>query len=211
MTPFLAVVITPFLVKEFFNFIQFVLNKYKNSLSDSFGTLVLSSGGFVLLIIILNLGFFTPDLRMSGIGLLPNTFLASQFYKNNKIVGPIFNNYDIGGYLAYSLFPQEQLFIDNRPEAYSPEFITKEFLSAIKHEDSWSIIDQKYKFNVIFFYRHDAIDGAQEFLFNRVVDENWIPVFVDEFTLIFVKNNETNKSVINQFKIPREVFGFTEN
>lgn len=206
MTPFLAVIITPFLVKSFFDLYEDLKKKYKKQFEKSIATLLTSSILMIVVLTSLSFGFFTPRIEALGAGLFPNSFVASNFFKENKLTGPIFNNYDIGGYLAFNLFPQEKLFIDNRPEAYSSEFIKDEFLASLQDENTWKTINQKYNFNVIFFNRHDAIDGAQQFLSNRVKDENWIPVFVDEFTIIFVKNNNKNKEIISKYQIPQENF-----
>jgi len=50
------------------------------------------------------------------------------FFKENNLQGPIFNNYDIGGYLIFNLFPQEKVFVDNRPETYSSEFFQEDYI-----------------------------------------------------------------------------------
>ncbi|MBI3232378.1 MAG: hypothetical protein HYZ51_04870 [Candidatus Doudnabacteria bacterium] len=52
-----------------------------------------------------------------GIGLKPQVNNAAEFFLSNHIRGPVFNNYDIGGYLVYYLYPAERVFTDNRPEA----------------------------------------------------------------------------------------------
>ena len=39
-------------------------------------------------------------------GLSPYIQESALFFRHNNIEGPIFNNYDIGGYLIFNLFPQ---------------------------------------------------------------------------------------------------------
>lgn len=207
MAPFLGVFMIPYLSEFISKTGNEYLKKYKHKLDNNIFTMIASTIIFISLFLILKLGIFTPNLSMLGSGEFPNSNLAAEFITQNNLKGPIFNNYDIGGYLAYSVFPQEKLFIDNRPEAYSENFLQNEFLASLKNESVWQRVSEKYNFNIIFFYRHDQIDGAQKFLFNRVKDEKWIPVFVDNFVLIFVKNVEENQSVINQFEINQEVFG----
>ncbi|MEK7566643.1 MAG: hypothetical protein AAB527_00705, partial [Patescibacteria group bacterium] len=48
-----------------------------------------------------------------GIGLDRYSNGAGEFFKNNNLKGPIFNDYDIGGYIIYHLFPKEKVFVDN--------------------------------------------------------------------------------------------------
>lgn len=209
MTPFLAVIIVPLLVETIYNTVQDFIEKYKTKVNDTVATLLLSTISCISLFIILFSGIFTPHIQNIGAGLLPNTFASAEFFKQNSIKGPIFNNYDIGGYLAYTLFPQERLFIDNRPEAYSENFLQNEFLAALNNESKWQELENKYKFNAIYFYRLDQIDGAQNFLYERVKDESWIPVYVDQFVLLFVKNSQENQSVIKTYELPKEMFGMT--
>jgi len=79
-------------------------------------------------------------------------------------------------------------------------------LASLIDEKVWQQISEKYNINVIFFYRHDQIDGAQQFLYQRVQDPDWVPVYVDGFVLILVKNDDQNKEIIEKFKLPQEMF-----
>ncbi|MCX6762822.1 MAG: hypothetical protein NT093_03520 [Candidatus Moranbacteria bacterium] len=59
-----------------------------------------------------------------GVGLLLGNENAAEFLKKEKISGPIFNDYDIGGYLVWNLPEDEKVFVDNRPEAYPDSFFS---------------------------------------------------------------------------------------
>lgn len=74
------------------------------------------------------------------------------------------------------------------------------------NEKAWQQIDNRYHFNVIFFYRHDLTPWGQNFLVKKVDDPRWVPVFLDDYAIIFGKNNKKNQSVIKKFQIPREYF-----
>jgi len=131
---------------------------------------------------------------------------SAMFFLANNIQGPIFNNYDIGGYLIYYLFPRHKVFVDNRPEAYPREFFEDVYKPMQAKEDKWLEIDQKYNFNVIYFMRHDMTEDAQPFLIRRVQDPNWAVVFVDNFNIIFLKRNEINRDLITKYEIPKKFF-----
>ena len=47
---------------------------------------------------------------------------SAKFFQNEGLKGPVFNNFDVGSYLIFYLFPEERPFVDNRPEAYPVEF-----------------------------------------------------------------------------------------
>ncbi len=211
LTPFFSVIALPFLVSNLVPILQNIWNKNKKKLQNTVITMICSTLFFILILIIIKLKIFLPQIEKIGTGLPPGIQNAAHFFIQNDLHGPVFNNYDIGGYLAYNLFPQEKLFIDNRPEAYSADFLTQEFLLSFTDETVWQKVSDKYNLNVIFFYRHDQIDGAQQFLFNRVTDSNWVPVYVDGYALILVKNSESNKKIIEKFKLPENIFVMNSN
>ncbi len=139
-------------------------------------------------------------------GLVPGVNRSAQFFNRLNIEGPIFNNYDIGGYLIFSIFPRVQLFVDNRPEAYSVPFFRDTYVPMQENNELWHTLEKQYNFNAIFFYRHDLTPWGQNFLVSRIGDPEWAPVFVDAFTIIFLKRNVQNQAVINAFELPRSMF-----
>jgi hypothetical protein len=151
------------------------------------------------------------EYRQSGIGLRQGVESAGSFFKQNGLSGPIFNNYDIGGYLIYELYPKEKVFVDNRPETYPVEFFQKVYIPSQEEESKWKELDAQYKFNAIIFYRHDLTPWAQKFLISRVQDNNWAPVFVDDYNIIFVKRNEQNLEIIKRSALPEEMFKVSNN
>ena len=144
-----------------------------------------------------------------GIGLMPKVNAAVEFYKYQNIKGPIFNNYDIGGYLIFHLFPEEKVFVDNRPEAYSVDFFQKIYVPAQEKREEWLKLDQKYNFNSIFFSHLDLTPWGQNFLIQEVSDFAWAPVFADEYNIIFLKRNTQNAEIIKKYEIPKSNFGVT--
>lgn len=159
--------------------------------------------GFFLLL--LSTGLFMPKSAF-GLGIFTDNNRSADFFKTHNLYGPIFNNYDIGGYLILHLYGKESVFVDNRPEAYPSSFFTDEYIPMQESELTWQQNLEKYNFNVIYFYRHDLTNWSQTFLINRVKDGNWVPVFVDDYAIIFVRNNEKNSEVIQKFRIPKEAF-----
>jgi Tetratricopeptide repeat len=136
-----------------------------------------------------------------GIGLSPHSMDAAQFFKANNLQGPIFNDYDIGSYLIYNLYPKERVFVDNRPEAYTEDFFHNTYLPMFTDENVWQANLAKYDFNVIFVYRYDEGNGVYDFLFRRMHDPAWSLVYADNYAVIFVRNIPQNQNIINQWKI----------
>lgn len=172
--------------------------------------------GFVSLVVcvigiaMLGSGLWQP-FRAFGTGLTPDNRASGQFFKEAGLQGPIFNNFDIGSYLIFELSETEAVFVDNRAEAYSNEHFER-YRAAQLDEQAWQELDAEYTFNVIFFNRRENTEWAQEFLVRRVRDrEHWLPVFVDNYSIIFVKNSPENQEVIEQYALPEEIFNIIDN
>ncbi|MBI4087176.1 hypothetical protein HY416_04365 [Candidatus Kaiserbacteria bacterium] len=168
--------------------------------------------GVIAVIVLL---FVTGEMRKAyaypphALGLLPGNERSAEFFLAHDLKGPIFNNYDIGGYLIHYLYPHERVFVDNRPEAYPAEFFRNVYIPMQENETVWNEQDATHHFNTIFFSYHDYTPWAQQFLVARINDPDWAPVYADNFVIIFLKRNEQNTAIISEFEIPRERFRMT--
>ncbi len=121
----------------------------------------------------------------TGFGMAQENPAAAEFVRKNKLQGPIFNDYDIGGYLIYYLFPQERVFVDNRPEAYPSAFFRQQYFPLLTSEGKWRELDSRIGFRTIIVSRRDA--DLSYFLDARLRDPHWLCVYEDPFILIFIK------------------------
>ncbi len=147
-----------------------------------------------------------PYWRSFGFGLEEGNSAAAEFLRRENIRGPIFNNYDIGGYLIFHLFPDERVFVDNRPEAYPKEFFEKTYIPMQEDESAWRETLERHDFNTIVFSHHDATPWGQRFLVARVQDRDWAPVFADSRVLILVRRTAEHAQLIAQWELPPETF-----
>ncbi|MDA1079752.1 MAG: hypothetical protein O2840_03660 [bacterium] len=205
---FLALAAIPTLAIAIQMFWQKYELKVHALLKNTFGLMITSLVGFGLLVALLASQLFTPELRTLGFRPPEGVLGAARFFESLETTGNIFNNYDIGGFLIYSLYPENKVFIDNRPEAYSSDFITNEYIAAQEDEAVWERVVEKYNLGVIYFYHHDATDWAGPFIIRRVQDPNWVPVYADAGVVILVKNTPEHREIIEQYAVPKEVFGF---
>jgi hypothetical protein len=143
-------------------------------------------------------------------GLLPGVNGSADFYRVAGLKGPIFNNYDIGGYLIYHLFPIDKPFVDNRPEAYPAKFFKNTYVLAQENELVWQNVAKKNDFQVIYFYIRDITPWAQPFLIKRIQDPGWAPVYADQYAVILAKRGGINQSAIDKYEISKDVFRITQ-
>ena len=146
--------------------------------------------------------------KAHALGLADGVLGPGQFIQANGIVGPIFNNYDIGGLLIYELQPLEKVFVDNRPEGYPEEFFRDVYVPMQEDPVVWQAKLGQYHFNAIIFNWHDATPWAQTFLARIINDPAWAPVYVDNYTLIVLRRNGVNEGVIEKHELPKSLFRF---
>lgn len=167
-------------------------------------------GVVTVLVLFILIGGFKPLFPQRGgnlgLGLAENNSASVDFIKENNIEGPIFNNYDIGGYLIFHLFPQEKVFVDNRPEAYSVSHFQDTYIPAQEDNTEWAKLLEKEKFNVIIFYHRDATPWGQSFLISRIQDSEWAPVFADNNVIVFLHRTINNFEIIEQYELSQDNF-----
>ncbi|MDD9897736.1 MAG: hypothetical protein OXU45_01925, partial [Candidatus Melainabacteria bacterium] len=149
--------------------------------------------------------------RIKRVGLAPGINRSAEVFRALNVKGPIFNNYDIGGYLIYHLFPGRRVFVDNRPEAYANRFFDEIYKVVQEDEEKWQALDAKLDFNAIFYMRHDMTEHGQPFLIRRLEDSDWIPIFVDQWVILMVKNRARNQKIIEEFGLPKSMFKAVKN
>lgn len=164
---------------------------------------------FLVLVIFVRFNDRLPGSSRWGFGLYPRNADSALFVETNNISGPFFSNYDIGGLLIFSLFTperKERVFVDNRPEVYPESFFFDTYKPMQENPAVWEEKSKEYNFNAVWFYRLDSTPWAQEFLISLVGNPLWVPVYVDDFTIIFLKRTEKNNAVITQYELPRSMF-----
>lgn len=210
--------------------LDYLVNKLKGGALKATGISLLVVSSLILAIGLLNdnnlaepkkseiVSYYSPNERydkidMTTTGLIPNISESARFFNETGMKGPIFNNYDIGGFLIFHLYGKEaKVFVDNRPEAYSVPFFKEIYIPMQEDEAKWLEYSQRYNINVIWFYRHDNTPWAQPFLIRRVEDyQNWAPVFVDDFTIMFLKRTPENQPWIERYELPKEMFRSVPN
>ena len=89
------------------------------------------------------------------------------------------------------------------------DFFKDIYVPMARYEEVWKEKSEEYGLNVIYFYRKDYTQWAQPFLIERIKDPEWVPIFVDDYVLILVKDNKENREVIERFRLPPSVFVIT--
>lgn len=137
-----------------------------------------------------------------GFGLTKYALSSAEFFKQQDLKGPIFNDTDSGSYLIGELYPQEMVFADNRfGDSYSAAFFKDVYIPLIQDEVKWKEGMKRFNFNVIFMNQYDQGDGVKDFIYRRIYDSDWAWVYADKYNVILVRNVLKNKDVIDKYMI----------
>jgi hypothetical protein len=158
-----------------------------------------------LVLVIIKPAYFVSSNRgRVGIGLAEANGAAAAFFLKEKMQGPIFNNFDVAGYLVYHLYPDHQVFVDNRPEAYPAAFFSDVYFPIQLDEAKWEHLSHFYDFNVIVFNYRERTVSAEQFIIRRILDPRWAPVYFDRDTIILARRDGPNQSVVARYELPKE-------
>lgn len=155
---------------------------------------------FLLLSIFLFILFFWQisavlQVKPFGFTTPPGAANAVDFMERNNLKGPLFNNFDIGSYLIFRLYPSEKVFVDGRPESYPADFFQKIYIPMQQDQKLFTEMDKKYQFNTIFFSHTDQTPWAKQFLRDIVKNPAWKIVYLDDTVIILTKMTNNQKAL----------------
>ena len=127
-----------------------------------------------------------------GLSLSAHGQKALDYVLQNNLPQPIFNNFDIGSYIIYRGFPKYKVFVDGRPEAYPASFFQKVYIPMQENQERFAQIDKEINFKTIIFSHTDQTPWGKSFLFDIVKNPDWKIVYLDDFIIVLIKDNENS-------------------
>lgn len=162
--------------------------------------------GFPVIATALSLWTFS-QLGGLGLGATHGYENGVNFFLDNKLTGPIYNNYNIGSYFAYRVYPKEKFFVDTRPEAYPASFFRNVYIPMESSLKGFQAGDNHYHFNTLIFGYTNGLPnqvGLLQYLMNT--SKEWKLVYLDDTTVIFIKNISQNEKIIQQYAMTDATF-----
>ncbi len=141
-----------------------------------------------------------------GLGLRAGNDASLAFFKEKRLSGPIFNNYDIGSALIFWLYPQEKVFVDNRPEAYSNAFFNEVYKPLQSDQAKWDEYSKIYDFKTIYFTHTDGTPWAQQFLARILRDKKWHLAYFDAYTVILINTDKYSPAEVKALSLDKWAF-----
>jgi hypothetical protein len=118
--------------------------------------------------------------------LMPPEFFsepAMQFARDHHLSGPVFTSMNLGGFVAWELYPSAQVFVDSRLQAYPPEHF-RAIIEASKDPQMWAAITAGIDWAVVSLPRVNELSGVGHFN-----PPEWRSAYRDRAVEIFVRES----------------------
>jgi len=119
-----------------------------------------------------------------------------EFLDRNRIGGKIFNEMGLGGYLIFSRWPDERVFIDGRTPAYGDNFFTA-YTDALRNSRNFEDLDREYEFDCLVF-KGDQVWNLR--YFHKFLWENpaWRLVYAKSDGFVYLRNKPEFRDMIKR-------------
>lgn len=126
---------------------------------------------------------------------------AVEFIQRENLPGEIFNTYDEGGFVTWTLGPQRRDYIDGRDTLFGLERVQRhrELLQSPPDSALWDEETRRYNINTILLSRGDGIEHGH--LRDFCASSTWRPVYLDEVSAVFVRRTPQTETLIQRFPV----------
>jgi len=124
---------------------------------------------------------------------------AANFIEQNHISGPMFN-LEMAGYLIWRLWPQQKVFLNDSSEVFSGQ-AAENYKKIALTQDNWLELVKNYNINYfVFGYKTPLVSLAKNLTKGLREQLDFRLVYWDDASVIYLKNSETNKPIIDRFE-----------
>jgi len=126
---------------------------------------------------------------------------AADFIQREQLPGNIFEDYELGGYAAWSLGPKYPDFIDGRGVGGNLGLEQFNLYSEDPDSPAWQNEAERWKLNVLLVSTAGlrVLQGMDTYKFCQ--STTWRPVYMDDVSLVFLRNTPQNAPWINRLQI----------
>ena len=144
---------------------------------------------------------FNPDLRFGAGASSWLPARASAFILREQLPGNIFEDYELGGYAAWSLGPKYPDFIDGR--GVDPDLPIEQFNLYGENPDSqtWQREADRWNLNVVLVATAGlrGLENLDPYKFCQ--STSWRPIYMDDVSMVFLRNTPANSAWIYRRQI----------
>jgi Flp pilus assembly protein TadD len=129
---------------------------------------------------------------------------AAHFVERENVPGRIFNSYNEGGFIIWSLGSNYQDYIDGRAIPFGPELFERasHLMSSPPDSPDWAREAERYGINAIIvplgrYYGVDLFPVLPRFC----TSTTWRPVYLDEVSVVFVRRSPQSEDLIQRAEV----------
>ena len=115
---------------------------------------------------------------------------AIDFARRTALSGPVFTSVNLGGYIAWKMYPAARIFQDTRFQAYPPEHF-RSIIAASASQDEWNRLVAGVDWAMVSVPRPNQLSGAGRFPVSE-----WRSVYQDDAIEIVVRKEGKFGSVV---------------
>lgn len=122
-------------------------------------------------------GAMVHELGAGRAALMPPEFFsepAMRFARAHGLSGPTFTSMNLGGFVAWELYPSARVFVDSRLQAYPPAHF-RSVIEASKDPEAWAAMTRGVDWAVLSLPRVNELSGAGQFN-----EPEWASVYRDD-------------------------------
>lgn len=136
-------------------------------------------------------------------------FKASDFIEKTGIRGNMYNAHEWGGFLIWRFYPGRKVFVDGRDlnvrvhrHSLSIERGDMDMLLGLP---KWKALLNTYRVDIILIPLLERSGNTYPLVLRLFNDNDWQVVYYYRNSLVFVRDTDKNRAVINRYAIPKQM------
>lgn len=127
---------------------------------------------------------------------------AVEFITHENLPGEIYNTYNEGGYLLWTLGPQRRDYLDGRAIPFGTELFhhEAELLQSSLDSERWKRQSERYNINTIILPLN-RFEGALAAVKTFCESSDWATVYLDEVSAVFVRRTPQTEDLIKRTQV----------
>ncbi len=116
---------------------------------------------------------------------------AASYVLNHQLGGNLLNDYDVGGYLIWRLWPTHKVFIDGRADVYGDDFL-KAFFRLDKADEGWQQTIDGHAIDIVIYARHAPLRQL------LLASGRFREAYADEHHVVLLRDIPRFKALLDQ-------------
>ena len=128
---------------------------------------------------------------------------AAAFLKRERLPGNVFHDYGLGGYLTWRIGPEYPDFVDGRYIPFGSDLFGEQRRLASLGPDTleWQRAADRWQINTAIFSMARYAGLGSFALQDFCASKSWKPVYLDDVSIVFVRNRPENAALISRLGI----------